>query len=112
MSGRGAADVRVALVTAPDTVADELARSLVRDRVAACVNVIPAIRSHYRWKGRIESSTESLLVLKIPREGSEDVPTRVAERHPYDVPEVLLLDVVDGLPEYLRWVVDSVAETP
>lgn len=112
MSGRTTAEVRVALVTAPDEAADELARSLVRDRVAACVNVVPGVRSHYRWEGRIETSNESLLVLKIRAEGSDDVPARVAERHPYDVPEVLLLDVADGLPAYLRWVVDAVSETP
>ncbi len=110
MSNDRAPGVRVALVTAPGDAADELARSLVRDRVAACVNVVPGIRSHYRWEGRIETSDEALLVLKVPAEGSGELPDRVAARHPYDVPEVLLLDVSDGLPAYLRWVADAVEE--
>jgi periplasmic divalent cation tolerance protein len=104
--------VRVALVTVPEEAADELARSLVRDRIAACVNVLPGVRSHYRWEGRLERSNEALLVLKVRSEGSAEIPARVAERHPYDVPEVLLLDVADGLPAYLRWVVASVGDTP
>ncbi len=104
--------VRIALVTAPEDAADDLARSLVEDRVAACVNVLPGVRSVYRWEGAVESATESLLVLKVPAAGSEDLPARVSERHPYDVPEVLLLDVDHGLPEYLAWVVDATAYHP
>jgi len=102
------AGVRVALVTVPAAEADALARSLVEDRIAACVNVLPGVRSTYRWQGEVETAEESLLLLKVPAEGSEGLPARVAARHPYDLPEVLLLDVADGLPEYLTWVVDSV----
>lgn len=100
-------EVRVALVTAPADAAGELARRLVEDRVAACVNVLPGVTSTYRWEGAVESAEECLLLLKVPAEGSEFLPARVAERHPYDVPEVLLLDVADGLPAYLSWVVES-----
>lgn len=100
-------EVRIALVTVPGDAADELARSLVEDHVAACVNIVPGVRSVYRWEGEVESATESLLVLKVPAEGSEDLADRVAERHPYDVPEVLLLDVADGLSAYLDWVVGA-----
>lgn len=112
MSDTGGSGVRVALVTAPEDAADELARSLVRDRIAACVNVVTGVRSHYRWEGHVERANEALLVLKFRSDGSGDVPARVAERHPYDVPEILLLDVVDGLPEYLRWVVEASGEAP
>lgn len=103
-------DVRVALVTAPAEAADELARALVRERLAACVNVLPGVRSVYRWEGRIESASEALLVLKVRAEASDGLPARIAALHPYDVPEVLVLDVADGLPDYLRWVVDSTAD--
>jgi len=107
MTGRGG--VRIALVTAPEDAAEDLARSLVEDRIAACVNVVPGIRSVYRWEGQVETATESLLVLKVAAAGSESVPARVAKLHPYDLPEVLLLDVDDGLPEYLAWVVNATA---
>ena len=112
MSSGASPDVRVAFVTAPGDAADDLARSLVQDGIAACVNVVPGIRSHYRWEGRLECAEEALLVLKVPADGSGDLPALVAERHPYDVPEVLLLDVVDGLPAYVRWVLDSAGGAP
>lgn len=101
------AGVRVVLVTAPEDAADTLARTLVTDGIAACVNVLPGVRSVYRWEGDVESATESLLILKVPSAGSDDLVERVAERHPYDVPEVLLLDVAEGLPAYLEWVVNA-----
>lgn len=106
------AGVCVALVTAPAADADTLARSLVEDRVAACVNVLPGVRSTYRWEGKVESADEAMLLLKVPAARSKTLAAQVAARHPYDVPEVLLLDVSEGLPEYLAWVLDATAEGP
>jgi len=102
-----ASAVRVALVTAPAHLAESLARSLVEDRIAACVNVLPGVTSIYRWEGCVEEAEEALLVLKVPAGTADTLPAEVAIRHPYDVPEVLLLDVTGGLPEYLAWVRDA-----
>ena len=99
--------VRLALVTAPSSEAEALARSLVEDRVAACVNILPGVRSTFRWEGKVETAEESLLLLKVSAAGSEGLPAEVAARHPYDVPEVLLLDIAAGLPAYLSWVRES-----
>jgi periplasmic divalent cation tolerance protein len=99
----------VVLVTAPEERARDLGRTLVGERLAACVNVIPGVTSIYTWEGRREESVESLLVIKTQAERYADLERRVRELHPYSVPEVLALPVEAGAPDYLRWVHDSVA---
>jgi len=79
------------------------ATQLVEGRVAACVNLIPRIRSIYRWQGKMEDSTEWMLVIKTSRERFEALRTVLAAAHSYDVPEVLALPVVDGSPDYVAW---------
>jgi periplasmic divalent cation tolerance protein len=102
-------DVFVVLVTAPDAdQAAQLGRALVEQKLVACANVVPAVRSIYRWEGRIEDSTEALLVLKTPRFRMKELVDRVTELHPYDVPEVIALPVEEGHARYLDWVVGSV----
>lgn len=96
---------RVVLVTAPDTeTATGMARSLVSERLAACGNVVPGLTSIYRWEGGVHEDPEVLLILKTREERMEELVRRVAELHPYDVPEVLALPVDGGLPAYLSWV--------
>lgn len=103
------AEVSVVLVTAPDgETAERLGRMLVEERLAACVNVVPAVTSIYRWEGQVETDQETLLVIKTSTEGFEALRRRVVELHPYDTPEVLALDVRDGSREYLDWVLESV----
>src|SRR5690606_4340852 len=102
-------DAIAVLVTAPDREsADVLARALVEERRIACANVLPGIRSDYRWEGRVEEGEEVLLVLKTTRARFEEVRARVVELHPYEVPEVIALPVVAGHEAYLRWIADSV----
>ena len=97
--------VRIVLITAPDVeTASQLARTLVAERLAACVNVVPAIRSIYRWEGSVKDDAESLLVVKTRADRGEALAARVAELHPYDLPEVLELAVTGGSAAYLRWV--------
>ncbi len=98
-------DVLLLLTTAPDErTADELAGRLVEERLAACVNVLPGVRSVYRWKGEVHRDGEVLLVLKSTPEALPRLRDRLTELHPYEVPELLAFDVADGLPEYLAWV--------
>ncbi len=83
--------------------ARSIAHALVSLRLAACVNVAPAVASIYRWQGAIEESTEWLLVIKTRRDLFDGVRRKIEEMHSYQVPEALALPVVDGAPAYLDW---------
>ena len=97
--------VRVVLITAPDAeTGADLARALVEERLAACVNVVPGIRSIYRWQGALEDEAEVLLLVKTRAERCDALAERVQDLHPYDVPEVLELAAVGGSQGYLAWV--------
>lgn len=98
-------DVLLVLVTAPTPeVAADLARALVEARLAACGNVVPGLRSIYRWEGRVQDDAEALLLLKTTRDRFEALRDEVLRRHPYQVPEVLALPVEAGSAAYLAWV--------
>ena len=84
--------------------ADRLARSLVEQHLAACVNVIPGINSHYWWQGRLEIAQECLLLIKSSRESFDQLRNAVEQAHSYDIPEVIALPVVDGALNYLNWI--------
>lgn len=100
----GGGDVAVVLVTCPDeATAGSIARTLVEERLAACVNVTAEVRSIYRWRGSVEEAREHLLVIKARADRLDDLATRIVELHPYDVPEVLALPVDRGLAPYLDW---------
>ena len=102
-------DVVVALVTAPTPEkAAEIAHTLIEERLAACGNVVPGIRSIYRWEGKVQDDAEALLVLKTERRLVPALKARLPEIHPYQVPEMLVLPVEDGLALYLEWVAASV----
>lgn len=88
--------------------AHELAQQLLRERLCACVNVVPAVVSHYWWQGAIERAEECLLVLKTTRDLAAKLQDRLVALHPYDVPEALIVPVEGGHAAYLRWVADSV----
>jgi periplasmic divalent cation tolerance protein len=83
------------------------ARSLVDERLAACVNVLPVMDSVYRWEGRVERESERQLIIKTTRERTETLWERVRELHPYEVPEFVVVSIVDGNDAYLRWIADS-----
>ncbi|MHC4820529.1 MAG: divalent-cation tolerance protein CutA [Planctomycetota bacterium] len=96
--------LRVVLVTAPSRRARSLARRLVDRRVAACANVVPGVKSIYRWKGKVEEAGESLLILKTTTSKVKQLEKAVVELHPYDVPEVVVLPVDHALAAYADWV--------
>ena len=97
--------VRVVMITAPDAdTAAELARALVTERLAACVNLVPGIRSFYRWEGQVNDDSEVLLLAKTRDDRCAALAARVLDLHPYDLPEVLALPAVGGSEAYLDWV--------
>jgi len=98
------AEPRVALATAPDAeVAARIAHALVDERLAACANLVPQVRSIYRWQGRVEDDTEVLLVIKTRADRVAALADRLRALHPYEVPELVVLPVVGGLAAYLAW---------
>ena len=99
----------VCLVTTPPDRAQAIADALVEDELAACVNIVPAVQSVYRWKGAVERDEESLLVVKTTRDALDALRDALAELHPYETFELVALDVVGGAPEYLDWIARSVA---
>jgi periplasmic divalent cation tolerance protein len=102
-------DAVVVLITTPTSeAAAEIARALVEEGLAACGNVVPAIRSIYRWDGEIHDDAEALLVLKTERRLVGAMKERLPVLHPYQVPELLVLPVEDGLAPYLEWIAKSV----
>jgi periplasmic divalent cation tolerance protein len=88
--------------------AERLARALVEHRLAACVSVVPGVRSFYHWKGEIESGVEFLLIVKSSRELFPALSAEIEKLHPYEVPELLALPVVAGSENYLSWLQSNV----
>ena len=94
----------VVFVTAPEAEAQVLAEVLVREKKAACVNIVPRVRSTYWWQGEIESDDESLLIIKTRTSLLDDLVEVVKETHSYEVPEVIALPILGGNQDYLDWI--------
>ncbi len=100
-------DIRLLYCTCPDTdTAQGIARALVEQRLAACVNIVPGLRSIYRWKGELQDDAECLLLIKTRAARVKAVSETIRSLHPYELPEVIAVPVVAGLAPYLDWVRD------
>jgi periplasmic divalent cation tolerance protein len=98
------------LVTAPnEDEARRIANALVEERLAACVNIVGAIESVYRWEGQVTTDSETLLIIKTTDEKYEELEQRVKELHSYSTPEVIAFKIERGSAEYLSWLQDSVS---
>jgi periplasmic divalent cation tolerance protein len=86
---------------------DRLARALVEERLAACVNRVAAVQSVYRWEGKLEQSEEQLLIIKTQRSLFTALEKRVRELHSYAVPEIVALPIIEGSQDYLRWLAEQ-----
>jgi len=103
-----AKDTITILTTCPDRMtAESIAKLLVERRYAACINLIDGIHSIYRWKDDIESTEETLLIIKTIKQRYPKVETTILENHPYDTPEVIALDIKNGAPSYLSWIMQA-----
>lgn len=102
----------VVLCTAPAAgdAAVELARGLVEARLCACVNVVPGLRSFYRWEGAVQDDAEVQLLIKTRRDRFDALAAWLSEHHPYSVPEILALPVVAGADAYLAWLREQAVE--
>ena len=98
----------VVFTTFPDQeTARRIVRALVEEHLIACGNLVPGVESIYRWKGEIETSGETLAILKTEIGQYSAMEQRLRNLHPYEVPECIMLRVRDGSPDYLRWITES-----
>ncbi|MEO7149907.1 MAG: divalent-cation tolerance protein CutA [Rhodanobacteraceae bacterium] len=101
-------DLLLVLSTCPDAEsASTIAQALVEECLAACVNRVPGLSSVYCWKGKNHEDSEILLLIKTRRERFEALRARLVELHPYDVPEMIALEIADGHAPYLAWLRDQ-----
>jgi len=102
-------DKKLVLTTAgSQEEAQKIAQALVERRLAACVNVVPRIRSIYRWQDKVEDAEEWLLVIKTTGAAFGRVRDAIAELHSYELPECICVGIEDGSAEYLKWIAESV----
>ncbi len=103
--------IKIVLTTMPSAeTANALAAQLVEEALAACINVVPSVQSIYRWDGKVERSSENLLIIKTSVPGLPKLKTRLLELHPYEVPELVTLDSAEVSEAYARWVQQSVGK--
>jgi len=101
--------MKLLLSTSPDRDAERIARALLDEKLIACANLVAGVRSLYWWKGAVERSDETILVMKTTDELAGRAVERLKELHPYEVPEAVLLDITGGWPPYLAWIAESTA---
>ncbi len=112
MTGNTSPDDLIIVLSNTDSAesAARMARELVGRKLVACVNVVPGVRSFYRWKGKIAEDGEHLMVIKTRRSLFEQVRVCMRELHPYELPEIIALPLQEGDPDYLAWVRECTAE--
>ncbi len=101
----------VVFCTCPADAARKLTEMLLARHLAACVNCVPGIESSYWWQGHIQHDQEALLVIKTRRGRFPELRDAILENHPYDVPEIIALPMVEGSKDYLRWIDESLDES-
>ena len=103
---------RVVLITAPNVEsAGNIAKTLVEEKLAACVNIVPGIRSIYLWEGKICDDSEVLMIAKTTAERFPDLQKRVQGLHSYETPEIISLPIEEGSAKYLRWIIEEVDQS-
>jgi periplasmic divalent cation tolerance protein len=103
-------DKRIVLTAAASAEeARKIARHLVENRLAACVNIVPQVTSIYRWQGKVEEAGEWLLIIKTTAVAFGQVREAIAELHSYELPECISFTIEDGSSKYLQWIAESVA---
>ncbi len=103
-------NIRVVFISIPRDEAGQFGRQLVANRLCACVNIVPKIESYFWWDGEVEKDEESLLIVKTTQDRFDDLAAWVKENHPYDIPEIISIQLAGGLPEYVAWVKDETSK--
>jgi periplasmic divalent cation tolerance protein len=96
------------LCSCPDKeIATTISENIVAQHLAACINIVPGIKSVYHWQGNVESAEESLMLIKTHQQKFSSLKNTITTMHPYEVPEIISVDISDGLPKYLDWITSS-----
>ena len=105
-------DAILIITNLPDSnSAEMLANHLVKERLAACVNILPACTSVYHWQGKVETAQEIPVFIKTTRQRYDDIEKTIKAIHPYELPEIIIVPLAGGLPDYLDWLATETAET-
>jgi periplasmic divalent cation tolerance protein len=104
---KGTDRVIVLITVGSEEEAHKMAELLVNEKKAACVNIVPGVNSLFRWKGKMDSARESLLLVKTRASLLSEIVGLVKEAHSYEVPEIIALPIIDGSEEYLKWLDDA-----
>lgn len=100
---------QLVICTCPDEeTAINIAENIVAQRLAACVNVLPAVYSIYHWQDNVESAKENIIIIKTLHEKYSSLEKVITSLHPYEVPEIIAIKINSGLPEYLNWIKSSI----
>jgi periplasmic divalent cation tolerance protein len=100
--------ILLALSTFPDRdTAQRISNQLVTEKFAACANILASVESIYRWKEKVETGNEALVLFKVSEDRQPAFQEKLHSLHPYEVPEIVFIPVTSGLPEYLRWVAEN-----
>lgn len=103
--------VQIVFCTCPPTLnAQKLARELVEQKLAACVNIIPKITSVYTWKDQIFEENEILLMIKTTQKAYPKLETWIRQQHPYEIPEIIALPIIAGFEPYLQWILTHIGK--
>jgi periplasmic divalent cation tolerance protein len=96
---------QIILCTVPDkSVAESIAETLVTEKLAACINIVPGLVSIYRWEGVVKKDDELLLIIKSDQAVYDLLEKRIQALHPYELPEIVVVPIHDGSPDYLNWI--------
>ncbi|GBF36162.1 MAG TPA: divalent-cation tolerance protein CutA [Methanothermococcus okinawensis] len=101
----------IVFITVPNLeVGEKIGNTLVEEKLAACVNIIPEIKSVYFWKGNVENDNEHLLIIKTRKDKFKSLEKKIKEIHPYEVPEIVAIPIVLGSTDYLNWIDETLEE--
>lgn len=99
----------IVLVTVKDKLeAQDITKKLIQEKLAACVNILDSVESHFWWQGKVDSSQEALMVIKTKEDLFDPLVKMVKSLHSYSTPEIIALPIIKGDMEYLNWIKDSV----
>ncbi len=106
------AESLLVLNTCPDTItAKSIAKQLVANKLAACVQIVPGIQSFFRWEGKVDNAEEQLLLIKTNADRYKQLEDKIKALHPYELPEIVAVSISTGLTDYLSWIDNSIHPT-